>query len=125
MGVIPGTLTLGTAVALSLMRVQVGHVVIFEPAGDNLVTTTGSADRNDGWVHQCCQWCLLWLHCCWPVELRVTVLLWLPNCIRLRQAAMALASLVSYLAAGFVAPDSVSEFIWLAGVCTGTVLVAS
>ena len=38
---------------------------------------------------------------------------------------MALASLVSYLAAGFVAPDSVSEFIWLAGVCTGTVLVAS
>ena len=46
MGVIPGTLTLGTAVALSLMRVQVGHVVIFEPAGDNLVTTTGSGSGS-------------------------------------------------------------------------------
>ena len=48
-------------------------------------------------------------------------MLWLPNCIKLRQTALALASLVSYLAAGVVAPDSVSEFTWLARVCTGKV----
>ena len=48
-------------------------------------------------------------------------MLWLPNCIKLRQTALALASLVSYLAAGVVAPDSVSEFTWMARVCTGKV----